>query len=96
MIDPECLEHSLKIILFGSQASGQAKEDSDLDLLIIEEIDLPRHQRAARYLRALTGLYPAKDILVWTPEEILSWAGVSNAFITTILREGKILYERPF
>jgi len=87
--------HPLKIILFGSQANGQAKEDSDLDLLVVEEINLPRHQRASRYLRALTGLYPAKDVIVWTPEEILSWSGVSNAFITTILSEGKILYERP-
>lgn len=84
----------LKIILFGSRARGIARPDSDLDLLIIEESDLPRYKRAARYLRALVGLFPEKDVVVWTPEEVQAWAEVANAFITTALREGKILYAR--
>ena len=50
----------LKIILFGSRARGTARPDSDLDLLIIEESDLPRYKRAVRYLRALVGLFPEK------------------------------------
>ena len=84
----------LRIILFGSRARGQARPDSDLDLLIIEESNLPRYKRAARYLRALVGVFPAKDVVVWTPEEIEAWSGVPNAFVTTALREGKILYAR--
>lgn len=84
----------LKIVLFGSRARGEARSDSDLDLLIIEESSLPRYKRAARYLRALTGIFPAKDIVVWTPKEVEMWAGVPNAFVTTALREGKILYAR--
>lgn len=84
----------LKIILFGSRARGIARPDSDLDLLIIEESDLPRYKRAARYLRALVGLFPEKDVVVWTPEEVQEWAEVANAFITTALREGKTLYAR--
>src|SRR5207253_10443357 len=83
-----------KIVLFGSHARGNARPDSDLDLLIIEESDLPRHRRGARYRMALLGLYPAKDIVVWTPAEVEQWRGVSNAFISTILAEGKTLYER--
>lgn len=83
-----------KIVLFGSRARGQAAPDSDLDLLIIEESDLPRHRRAGRYRMALLGLYPAKDIVVWTPSEVAAWRDVPNAFITTILAEGKVLYER--
>ncbi len=84
----------LKIILFGSRATGQASANSDLDLLIIEESNLPRYKRATRYLRALVGLFPKKDLVVWTPEEVAQWANVPNAFITTALREGKTLYER--
>jgi predicted nucleotidyltransferase len=83
-----------KIVLFGSQARGDARPDSDLDLLIIEDSDLPRYKRSARYLRALVGLFPAKDVVVWTPEEVQEWAAVPHAFITTALREGKILYAR--
>ncbi len=83
-----------KIVLFGSWARGQARPDSDLDLLIIEEFDLPRYRRAGRYRMALLGLFPAKDIVVWTPSEVALWRDVPNAFITAILAEGRVLYER--
>jgi len=45
--------HPLKIILFGSHARGDARPDSDLDLLIVEETNLPRHKRGGAYRRAL-------------------------------------------
>ena len=75
-------------------SAGDARSDSDLDLLVIEDSDLPRYKRSVRYLQALTGLFPAKDVAVWTPEEIEEWAAVPHAFITTALREGKTLYAR--
>lgn len=84
-----------KIILFGSRARDDARPDSDLDLLIVEEYSaLPRYKRSTPYRMALLGLYPSKDISVWTKDEIQEWSEVANAFITTILREGKILYEK--
>jgi len=85
---------ALRIVLFGSRARGQANPSSDLDILIVEESELPRYKRAARYLRALVGVFPAKDVVVWTPEEIEAWASVSHAFITTVLSEGRTLYAR--
>jgi uncharacterized protein len=84
----------LKIVLFGSQARGEASVGSGLDVLIVEQSSLPRYRRAARYLRALAGVFPAKDVVVWTPQEIEAWAEVPNAFVTTALREGKTLYAR--
>lgn len=83
-----------RIVLFGSRARGDARPDSDVDLLIIEDSDLPRYRRPPRYLKALVGLFPAKDVVVWTPAEVEAWRSVPNAFITTALREGRILYER--
>lgn len=83
-----------RIVLFGSRARGQARPDSDLDLLIIEESNLPRYRRAARYYLALAGTFPAKDIVVWRPQEVAEWEGVANSFISTALREGTVIYER--
>jgi predicted nucleotidyltransferase len=84
----------VKIVLFGSHAKGTARPDSDLDLLIIEESDLPRYRRSGRYRRVLCGVFPAKDIVVWTPEEVDEWKALPDAFISTALAEGKLLYER--
>ena len=77
-----------KIILFGSQARGQAGGESDYDLLVIENSSLPP------YRRALKDLGISKDVVVWTPREIAEWQNVSNAFITTALQEGRVLYEK--
>jgi predicted nucleotidyltransferase len=81
-----------KIVLFGSRARGDARPDSDLDLLILEDSELPRYERSPRYYHVLTGLFPAKDIVVYTPEEVKEWSDVPNAFVTAALREGKVLY----
>jgi predicted nucleotidyltransferase len=83
-----------KILLFGSRARGDARPDSDLDLLIIEDSELPRYRRSARCRRALCGVFPAKDVVVWTPQEVEDWQAVPNSFISTILAEAKPLYER--
>ena len=61
---------------------------------MIEESTLPRHRRAAKYRRALTGLMPSKDIVVWTPDEAAEWEGVPQAFVTTAINEGVVVYER--
>ncbi len=52
-------------------------------------------ESARRYDRAMAGVFPAKDITVWSESEIQEWSNVHNAFSTSILNEGKVLYEKP-
>ena len=82
-----------KIILFGSRARGDARPDSDIDLLVIAHSREPRHRRSARLYGALSDILVAMDILVYGPEEVEEWSGVPQAFVTTAMREGKVLYE---
>jgi predicted nucleotidyltransferase len=84
-----------RIVLFGSRARGSFRPDSDIDLLVIEDSPLPRHRRAIPMYAALSDLPLAvdADIVVYTPAEVEDWRGASAAFVTTALREGKVLYE---
>jgi len=83
------------IILFGSHARGEAHAGSDLDILIVEnENALPKHRRAVDYHMALWGIEHEIDLLVYTADEIDDWSEVPNAFPTTAMREGKVLYEK--
>lgn len=85
--------HPNRILLFGSSARGEANEHSDLDLLIVVPSDLPRHRRSIPIYRALSDVPIPMDILVYTPDEIRDWANVPQAFVTTAVREGRVLYE---
>lgn len=85
-----------KIVLFGSRARGDHRPDSDIDLLIIKDSPLPRPQRAIPVYSALARLRLPVDaeVMVYTPAEAAEWSGVRQAFVTTALREGKVLYEK--
>jgi len=83
-----------KIILFGSRARGNARPDSDFDLLVIKDSDEPGYRRDASLYLALAGLNTPVDVMVYTPEEVREWSTVPQAFITTAVREGKVVYER--
>ncbi|MEK7328299.1 MAG: nucleotidyltransferase domain-containing protein [Chloroflexota bacterium] len=85
--------HPKKVILFGSRARGQARPDSDLDLLVIAESAQPRHRRSAPLYGVLSDILLPMDIIVYSPEEVKEWSEVPQAFVTTAIREGKILYE---
>jgi len=85
--------HPQKVVLFGSRARAGQHPESDYDLLVIKKSDQPRYQRAVPLYEALVGLLANVDIIVYTPEEVSEWSDVPEAFVTTAVREGKVLYE---
>lgn len=85
--------HPEKIILFGSYVEGNPTEESDLDLLIIWQTDLARKERRPLFTRELRDLKIPMDILVYTPQEIDFWSDTPLAFVSQIVKEGKVLYE---
>ncbi len=84
-----------KVVLFGSRARGEARADSDIDLLVIAESQQPRYARSAPLYGALSDILMPMDIVVYTPAEVEEWRAVSQAFITRSLREGEVIYEKP-
>lgn len=84
--------HPEKIILFGSYAYGILTKDSDLDLLIILLTDEPMHRRVTKIRKLLQDIRIPKDIIVYTPQEVEKWKNASAAFITSIMKNGKVIY----
>ena len=88
------LEDPEKVIVFGSRARGDHRPGSDIDLLVIKESSEPRWIRARALYGALSDIIVPMDILVYTPAEVYEWSEVEQAFVTTAVREGKVLYEK--
>ncbi len=84
----------LKVILFGSHARGQARPDSDVDLLVVLEDGTDRRQKAVAIRRALKHFPLSKDIIVTTPDEIARRGALVGPVLRPALRDGVVLYER--
>jgi len=86
--------HPERIVLFGSYASDQATEDSDVDLLVVAETSLPPHECYAA-VRRLAADFPASfDIIVKTPDEYARRRSVVNHIVYFADKYGRVLYER--
>ena len=83
-----------RIVLFGSHATGHSQWDSDLDLLVVWQTDLPPLERALEMRRLLEGIDCPLDIVVYTPAELDYWKEAPSSFAYQVLAEGTILYDR--
>jgi predicted nucleotidyltransferase len=84
----------LRIILFGSQARGDAHPQSDVDLLVVLPEVVDKRRTTVEIRRALADLPAGKDIIVTTPAEIACRGDLVGTVLRPALREGKVLYER--
>jgi len=85
-----------RVILFGSRARGDARPDSDLDLLIVqaEQPGGSRWQELRRLRLSLRRFPMAKDLLLFRPAEFEYWRDSLNHVVGRATREGRVLYER--
>lgn len=81
-----------QVILFGSQARGDAGPQSDVDLLVVFDKVGDRSEQRVQIRRALRDMPFAKDVLVATPEEVAHPA--AGTAIAEAAREGLVVYER--
>ncbi len=83
-----------QIILFGSYAMGTQNNDSDLDLIIIQDTDLPIQKRGLDIRLSLIGSKIPIDLLVFTKSEFEEEKKNSFSFLYTAIKNSKVLYER--
>lgn len=81
-----------RIILFGSYARGDAREDSDLDLLVIEPQVEDRAKEMVRLRRLLRPLRIPAEVLVYSSEEVARWGDQPGSALYWALREGKVVH----
>jgi predicted nucleotidyltransferase len=84
----------LRIILFGSRAKGNAKEDSDWDFLVIVDKDLDRKKKwdiIIKIKRKLAELKIPNDIIINSIREFEEKKDNVGYITYYALREGKVL-----
>lgn len=84
----------VKVIVFGSYATGRAQADSDLDLLVVEDaIDsLPTEYGKLR--QAIGDLGVGVDLLLYPVDEFEKRKDWRTSPVFDAVRLGKVVYER--
>jgi predicted nucleotidyltransferase len=103
MIQPDTLANAVEalrlaapmaeqIVLFGSQARGDARDDSDVDFLVIEPSLVNRAHEMVRLRRALRPLRVRADVLVYSRDEVNAWGHQTGTALYWALKEGRVVY----
>jgi predicted nucleotidyltransferase len=85
-----------RVILVGSRARGDAREDSDYDLVVVLDDEVPDQLLSARRrYEGRRGLAIPADIIPCREGVLNERARAIGSFAHTVLTEGVVVYERP-
>lgn len=103
MVEPETISKAVellreaakprRIILFGSYASGDPHDDSDVDLLVVEDRVSDVVAEMVRLRRSLSPLRIPVDVLVVSEAHFEYWADTPGNLMHEIASDGEVLYE---
>jgi predicted nucleotidyltransferase len=103
VIDPDLIDEAARriaeaapgarVILFGSQAHGDAGPDSDVDLLVVEPAVDDRFGEIVRLQRVLAPLRLPADVVVVSAAHVQEWGDVQSTMLHEALREGRVLAQ---
>ena len=82
-----------KIILFGSYANGIPTEESDLDLLIIKDSDLPSRVQNRKVRKIISDLRVPVDVIVKTAQEFETYKDIIGTVVYPASKFGRVIYE---
>jgi len=80
------------VLLFGSFATGDINEGSDIDILVVADFKEDFLDRIGTLMNLNTFKIPIEPV-GYTPEEFNQMKNRKNPFIIEVLEKGKILYK---
>lgn len=87
-------EKPMKIFIFGSYARNMARNNSDLDLIVIKNYRKSKPLRARKILFELRDIPLETDVVCFTPQEVAKGVSVKNSFIYNIMQDAKQVYAK--
>jgi len=81
-----------RVILFGSRASGQPREDSDIDLVVVYSGSKTKREVQVGIHKLFPNPDFSMDVFVLTPEELESQKTIPNTLAREISERGVVCY----
>ena len=81
-----------RVVLFGSHARGDARADSDLNFMVVEDQVEDRAKEMVRLSRALRPLRVPADVLVVSTDELARYGKEPGSIYWWALKEGRVMH----